>query len=239
MIKTRVLFPTKHEALSRDNNTIRLTPESNERLKSATVGAPRSLRTRDSFRAGTNWPTMARRGREKSSRPKCAWRSRRDRFCQSVARTCSVCKQFGWSSSSDSWMRCWEELKKDLFCIIGSHEWQTYLPCGLKRSSRGGRSRPVATGGALVGLAPPYKAPSPPNWNTKYYTLVEYLSNLNVKPPPCTNVKPPSWRLSGDGSGSNSAKSSPCSSNCKRVIWRANGRVYHEKVELLYKLKFT
>jgi len=29
---------------------------------------------------------------------------------------------------------------------------------------------------------------------------VEFLSNLNVKPPR-TNVKPPCWRLSGDGSG--------------------------------------
>jgi len=28
------------------------------------------------------------------------------------------------------------------------------------------------------------------NWNTKHYKLVEFLSNLNVKPP-CTNIKPP------------------------------------------------
>jgi len=35
----------------------------------------------------------------------------------------------------------------------------------------------------------------------KHYKFVEFLSNLNVKPP-CTNVKPPYWRLSGDGSGS-------------------------------------
>ena len=37
--------------------------------------------------------------------------------------------------------------------------------------------------GALVGLAPPNKAPSPPNWNIKHYKFVEFLSNLNVKPP--------------------------------------------------------
>jgi len=40
------------------------------------------------------------------------------------------------------------------------------------------------------GLSPPNKAPSPPPvWNMKHYKLVEFLSNLNVKPP-CTNVKP-------------------------------------------------
>jgi len=47
------------------------------------------------------------------------------------------------------------------------------------------------------GLIPPNKAPSPLNWNMKHYKLVEFLSNLNVKPPgtnvkpPRTNVKPP------------------------------------------------
>jgi len=41
----------------------------------------------------------------------------------------------------------------------------------------------------------------------KHYKLVKFLSNLNVKPPlherkaPRTNVKPPYWRLPGDGSG--------------------------------------
>jgi len=40
----------------------------------------------------------------------------------------------------------------------------------------------------------------------KHYKLVEFLSNLDVKPPlhkckdPRTNVKPSYWRLSGDGS---------------------------------------
>jgi len=38
----------------------------------------------------------------------------------------------------------------------------------------------------------------------KHYKLVEFLSNLNVKPsctnaPPRTNINPPFWRLSGDG----------------------------------------
>ena len=42
----------------------------------------------------------------------------------------------------------------------------------------------------LVGLAPPNKAPSPPNWNLKPYKSVEFLSIFNVKPP-CANVKPP------------------------------------------------
>ena len=44
-----------------------------------------------------------------------------------------------------------------------------------------------------------------PNWNMKHYKLVEFLSKLNVKPPPCTNVKPPHWRHSGDGSDAISA----------------------------------
>jgi len=41
----------------------------------------------------------------------------------------------------------------------------------------------------------------------KHYKSVEFLSNLNVKPllrkckAPRTIVKPPYWRLSGDGSG--------------------------------------
>jgi len=40
----------------------------------------------------------------------------------------------------------------------------------------------------------------------KQYKLVEFLLNLNVKPPctnvqpPCTNIKPPYWQHSGDGS---------------------------------------
>jgi len=33
----------------------------------------------------------------------------------------------------------------------------------------------------------------------KHYKLVEFLSNLDAKPPR-TNVKPPYLRLSGDGS---------------------------------------
>jgi len=44
------------------------------------------------------------------------------------------------------------------------------------------RTSPVATWGALVGLAPPNKTPSPQNWNMKHYELVEFLSNLDVKP---------------------------------------------------------
>jgi len=45
----------------------------------------------------------------------------------------------------------------------------------------------------------------------KHYMLVEFLLNLNVKPPlherkaPSRNVKPPYWRLSGDGSDYHSA----------------------------------
>ena len=59
--------------------------------------------------------------------------------------------------------------------------------------------------GDLVDLAPPNKALSTPNLNMKHYNLVEFLSNLNVKPPllghkaPPHKRKTPYWGLSGDG----------------------------------------
>jgi len=51
--------------------------------------------------------------------------------------------------------------------------------------------------GALNGLSPPNKAPSPPNWNMKQYRLREFLSPLNVKPPLHERKPPlltPFWR---------------------------------------------
>jgi len=60
--------------------------------------------------------------------------------------------------------------------------------------------------GGFWGLIPPNKPLSLPNWNMKHHKLVEFLSNLYVKPPctnikpPRTNVNPPYWRLSGNGS---------------------------------------
>ena len=45
-------------------------------------------------------------------------------------------------------------------------------------------------GRVLVGLDPPNKAPTPPNWNMKDYKSAKFLSNLNVKPPR-TKLKPP------------------------------------------------
>jgi len=70
--------------------------------------------------------------------------------------------------------------------------------------------------GALLGLDPPNKAPSPPpNWNMKHCKLVEFLPNLSVNPhctgvnPPSTNVKPLYWRLSVDGSADGSANTCP------------------------------
>jgi len=62
-------------------------------------------------------------------------------------------------------------------------------------------------GGDLVGLAPQTNLEAPPNWNMKHYKSVEFLLDLNVKPPlqkcqaPRTNLKPPYWRLYGDGFG--------------------------------------
>ena len=55
-------------------------------------------------------------------------------------------------------------------------------------------------GGALVGLSPQTKLQAL-QMKMKHCKLVEDLSNLNVKPPR-TNVKPPYWWLSGDGSAS-------------------------------------
>ena len=49
-------------------------------------------------------------------------------------------------------------------------------------------------GGPLVSLFPQTKYPSP-NWNMKHYNSVEILHQA-----PHTNIKPPQWRLSGDGS---------------------------------------
>jgi len=43
-------------------------------------------------------------------------------------------------------------------------------------------------------ISPPNKAPRPPNLNMKHYKSVDFLSNLNVKPP-WRNVKPPRTKL--------------------------------------------
>ena len=50
-------------------------------------------------------------------------------------------------------------------------------------------------------LAPTNKGPSTtPNWNMKHCKLVEFLSNFRMSTP-CTNVKSPHRRFSGDDSG--------------------------------------
>jgi len=60
--------------------------------------------------------------------------------------------------------------------------------------------------GGFGGLSPPKTAPIPHNWNMKHYKLVEFLLNLNVKPPlherkaPPHKCNDPQWWLSGDGS---------------------------------------
>ena len=46
----------------------------------------------------------------------------------------------------------------------------------------------------------PNKPPGSPIWSTKYYKSVEFVELWNVKHP-CTDVKPPYWRLSDDDSG--------------------------------------
>jgi len=74
----------------------------------------------------------------------------------------------------------------------GRHIWQL----GVRKSGKSGCRHK----GALVGLTLK-KSPNPPK--LKYETLPisgDLVNFSNVKPP-CTNEKPPYWRLSGDGSG--------------------------------------
>ena len=56
---------------------------------------------------------------------------------------------------------------------------------------RGLETSPVATEELWWAYPTETKLQTPPNWNIKHYKLVEFLSNLNVKPPPRTNLKPP------------------------------------------------
>ena len=73
------------------------------------------------------------------------------------------------------------------------------------RLLRLGRLNSLVATGSLVGLSSQTKLQARSDWNMKHYISVEFLSNLNVKPPPCTNVKPPpllttSWRRFHDWS---------------------------------------
>ena len=77
----------------------------------------------------------------------------------------------------------------------------------------------------------------------KPYTLVEFLSNLNVEPPlherkaPRTNVKPPYWPLSDDGSASirdKKLKKLKFSANADRIGYITN---FCSMKKLLHELK--
>ena len=73
------------------------------------------------------------------------------------------------------------------------------------RLLRLGRLNSLVATGSLVGLSSQTKLQARSDWNMKHYISVEFLSNLNVKPPPCTNGKPPpllttSWRRFHDWS---------------------------------------
>jgi len=46
-------------------------------------------------------------------------------------------------------------------------------------------------GGTLVALAPPSKAPSPPNWNVKHNTSVEFWSIFRTSSPSAQTQSPP------------------------------------------------
>jgi len=73
----------------------------------------------------------------------------------------------------------------------------------------------------------------------KHYKLVEFLSNLYVKPPctnakpPRKNVKPPYWRLSGDGSGKMSDRSSKSSFAVSRNLKNAKHHFTEAKIDNL------
>ena len=61
--------------------------------------------------------------------------------------------------------------------------------------SSGGDFRAVPSPrGDLVGLSPPNKAPSSPKPNMQHFISIEFLSNLNVKPPLHTHQAPPHKR---------------------------------------------
>jgi len=82
-----------------------------------------------------------------------------------------------------------------------TQRWEN-KPCWkqiLSRWTRAGSS-PVATGRLWWAKPPQTKLQVPPNWNMKHYKVVQFLSNLNVKPP-VHEQKAPYWRLSGNGSG--------------------------------------
>ena len=62
--------------------------------------------------------------------------------------------------------------------------------------------------GGFWGLSPPKQNSKPPNWNTKHYKSVDFLSIFGMSSPPRTNANlprrnanPSCWKLSGDGSG--------------------------------------
>jgi len=57
--------------------------------------------------------------------------------------------------------------------------------------------------GGFGGLSSSSKAPHPQNWNMKHHKSVEILPIFKMSRP-CTNVKAPYWRLSGDGSDTGS-----------------------------------
>ena len=80
--------------------------------------------------------------------------------------------------------RLWHQIVTSKTAHI-KHKWPPY--------------NPVATGGALAGLAPrtKFQAPQIETWNTiSHCTFCQFWECLA----PRRNVKPPYWKLSGDGS---------------------------------------
>ena len=85
-------------------------------------------------------------------------------------------------------------------CVI--HSWCVAHQCRFKNFAiRFCYVVPVPSPrGALVGLAPEQNSKTP---QTEIWNAISKWNFCQISmssPPPCTNVKPPYWRLSGDGS---------------------------------------
>jgi len=78
-----------------------------------------------------------------------------------------------------------EKEARSLFAAQYGYRSCLWMSWDLNNTSNRAVSRDLGSAGPLT-----TKPQATPNWNMKHYTSVEFLSNMNVKPP-CTNVRPP------------------------------------------------